>query len=199
MFRRFIMTDRRRNFDDEALRRHLEQERERDQSPSSPSLVSLVESDGNTVFKPITFFGIIGTIIVAIVTSVTQIINFNNAYTELEESVKRNGENIIEIRNQSDDLKNDLRQQIIQRERVNIEKVENILNRLVELEQEVDSNLRNYIDNTRSEVAVLDTTLVEIKQRFENVITRVRNNELTLKELESEIRVLEIRYERSQN
>lgn len=194
------MTDRRRNFDDEVLRRHLEQERERDQSgQSSPSLVSLVESDGNTVFKPITFFGIIGTIIVAIVTSVTQIINFNNAYTELEESVKRNGENIIEIRNQSDDLKNDLRQQIIQRERVNVEKVEDILNRLVKLEQEVDSNLRNYIDNTRNEVAVLDSTLIEIKQRFESIITRVRNNELTLKELESEIRVLEIRYEQSQN
>lgn len=194
------MADKKRNFDDDALRRHLEQQREEEHGEtSSPSLVSLVEGDNNAVFKPITFLGIIGTIIVAIVTTVTQVINFNNSYQEMEENIINNTETIVGIRDQLDIIRNELRQQIVNNNQNSTVAVDNLAERLYNLENHVDNKITNGINKTNRNVRGITQDVIEIKDRLIDLTKRIRQEEITTKELESELRVLEIRYEQSQN
>lgn len=191
------MADRKKNFDDDALRRHLEQQREHEQNgdKSSPSLVSLVEGDSNTVFKPITFFSIIGTIIIAIVTSVTQVVNFNNSFQEMEDNITANTESISDISEQINIVKRDLRTQIINSNDANTNLVDEIVERLTELENKVNNDLRYTTRDIENRTIQINEDIVELQDNIRDVNARIRAEELDIKEVESQLRILEIRYE----
>lgn len=192
------MAERKRNFDDETLRKHLEEQRQktRQNDNKSPSLVSLVESDGNTIFKPVTFISIIGTIIFAIVTSVTQIINFNNTFSEMEQTLVQNSEQVIKIQGEILSIKNDVRDQLLNTADSSIENINQIVDRLVDLERRVDEELRFTAERITQNNNVLIVDVVEIKDELKSIRDRIRNQSDSLRTLETQIRVLEIRYER---
>lgn len=191
------MADRKKNFDDDALRRHLEQQREQEQNgdKSSPSLVSLVEGDSNTVFKPITFFSIIGTIIIAIVTSVTQVVNFNNSFQEMEENIRSNTASVSDISEQINIVKRDLRTQIINSNDANTNLVDELVERLTDLEDKVNNELRFTTSSIENRTIQINEDIVELKDNIRDVNARIRAEELDIKEVESQLRILEIRYE----
>lgn len=193
----FLMADRKKNFDDEMLRQHLEEQRANNRTnENSPSLVSLVEGDNNAIFKPITFISIIGTVIFAIVTSVTQIINFNNTFGEMEKTINTNAAQVVEMRSEIDELRNDLRQQLSSNTTASSENIERIVNRLVNLERKVDSEMRVSINTIDQNTNTISSEVIDIKEELRSMRQRLRDNDSTIGGLETQLRVLEIRYER---
>ena len=191
------MADRKKNFDDETLRKHLEEQRVNSRNEnSSPSLVSLVESDNNAVFKPVTFISIIGTVIFAIVTSVTQIINFNNTFGEMEKTINHNVEQVAELRNELNDLRNELRDRLSNNTSASTENIERIINRMVELERKVNSDMQIITNRLDSNSNTINSEVVDIKTELTRIRDRLRTSSDSIRQLETQIRVLEIRYER---
>lgn len=192
------MADRKKNYDDETLRRHLEEQRvqSRRDDNKSPSLVSLVEGDNNAVFKPITFLSIMGTVIFAIVATVTQIINFNNTFGEMEKTISRNVEQVVEMRDELDELKNNIRSQLLNTTNESANSIDTVVNRIVELERKVDDELRftgSRIDHNNS---IIDAEVIDIKDELRAIRNRIGTQADGIRTLETQIRVLEIRYER---
>jgi len=191
------MADRKKNFDDETLRQHLEEQRVNNRTEnSSPSLVSLVEGDNNAVFKPVTFISIIGTVIFAIVTSVTQIINFNNTFGEMEKTINHNVEQVAEMRNELNEISEELRNILSSNTAASSENIERIINRMVELERKVDSDMRIVTNRIDTNSNSINTEVSEIKDELMRIRDRIREDSNSIRSLETQIRVLEIRYER---
>ncbi len=191
------MADRKKNFDDDTLRRHLEEQRVNNRTEnSSPSLVSLVEGDNNAVFKPVTFISIIGTVIFAIVTSVTQIINFNNTFGEMEKTINHNVTQMAEMRNELNEIREELRNSLSNNTTASSENIERIINRMVELERKVDSDMRIITNRIDTNSNTINTDIVEIKDELMRIRDRIREDGNSIRSLETQIRILEIRYER---
>lgn len=191
------MTDRKKNFDDETLRAHLESKRyEKTSHESSPSLVSLVEGDNNTVFKPVTFLSIIGTVIFAIVTTVTQIINFNNTFSEMEATIDRNVAQVIDVRDELNDVRESIRNKLATSDDSSMQMVEDIANRVSGLERKINEELRFTTNEIKNNKLFIDRSMEELKDDLRELKSTVRDKEKTINKFETKLRVLEIRYER---
>lgn len=191
------MADRKKNFDDETLRKHLEEQRVNNRTEnSSPSLVSLVEGDNNAVFKPVTFISIIGTVIFAIVTTVTQIINFNNTFGDMERNINSNVEQVSELRDEIDELRTLLRNSLSSTTAASSENIERIINRMVDLERKVNNDMQIVTGRIDNNSNTINRNVVEIKDELMRIRDRLRSSSDDVRGLETQIRVLEIRYER---